>query len=80
MKNEKLLINNDTLKNMSEILKSIHTSGKKFPKNNIAKRIKYYYSLVKNKNNLPREMHAQKKIVLKLLKTLKKDTPCHNDP
>jgi len=79
-KNQKLQLNENSLTHIAQILKTIHTSNKKFPKCNINKRIKYYFSIIKNKKEVPKELLEYKKLVLQLQKQLSKDAPCHNDP
>ena len=78
-KTEKLELNKNSLFHIATILKTIHESNKKFPKSNINKRIKYYFSLIKNKKNIPIELYKYKKLVLKINRQLSKKSPCHND-
>lgn len=70
---------NENLQKIANIMRKIHTSKLKFPKFNLASRVKEYIKIINEKNLKIDVINIYYKKVNKFLAKMNKTVPCHGD-
>ena len=71
--------NNEDLKKLAKIIRTLHKSELVFPKNNMRKRMQKYLNIIHDKTKNSPEIEDNYRDAVKLLSKMGKLNPCHND-
>ncbi|TCG10413.1 phosphotransferase [Mycoplasma todarodis] len=80
LEEEKLELNKKNLKEMAKILYKLHNSTIKLPKSNHKARLEQYFEEIKDKKDIPSEVHTFFNKAEDIIDNFDDSTPLHNDP
>lgn len=80
LEKEDLVLNDVNLRKMAKILYALHNSNVELPSSNHKARLEQYFEEIKNKNDIPSEVHSFYNKAESIIANFDDTTPLHNDP